>query len=215
MIPAFERGSTNEDLDHRIRALAGLTFAGRLRAAHLHQHGKPLARTAATPPAQWSFTVVDARTRVEYEENHIAGRINCPASQTQTSSPSGEGQVAGADLLLNGPKCTKSQKGARLALWARHRKVPEYNEGPAAGARPSLPVAGSPLASRQMARSPPTSCAPHGIGRTGRGGRADAVEFASVRVAGTINIPLDELEKRAREMRPRVVDPWTTAVAKP
>jgi len=37
-------------------------------------------------------------------------------------------------------------------------------------------------------------------GRTGRGGRARRVEFASVRVAGTINIPLDELEKRAREM---------------
>jgi rhodanese-related sulfurtransferase len=28
----------------------------------------------------------------------------------------------------------------------------------------------------------------------------DAVEFASMRVAGTVNIPLDELEKRAREV---------------
>src|SRR2546423_1742034 len=29
----------------------------------------------------------------------------------------------------------------------------------------------------------------------------DAVEFASVRVAGTVNIPLDELEKRAGEVQ--------------
>jgi rhodanese-related sulfurtransferase len=28
----------------------------------------------------------------------------------------------------------------------------------------------------------------------------DAVEFASVRVTGTLNIPLDDLEKRAREV---------------
>ena len=34
------------------------------------------ARTAATSPTQWSFTVVDARTRVEYEEN--GKRLPCP-----------------------------------------------------------------------------------------------------------------------------------------
>ena len=45
------------------------------------------ARTSAAPPARWNFTIVDARTRVEYEESHIIGAINCPAGLAQSHLP--------------------------------------------------------------------------------------------------------------------------------
>jgi rhodanese-related sulfurtransferase len=190
-----------------IIASAALAAAGPLRA-----DDAPLtfisteqlsARTAATPPSQWGFTVVDARTRVEYEENHIAGAVNCPASQTQAILPKlVKDKSRELIFYCNGPKCTKSQKGARLALGLGYRKVLEYNEGLPAWSKATLPVAGSPL--------PPAEMASIGADElrarmeSGKGPAVvdvrDAIEFASVRVAGTLNIPLDELEKRAREV---------------
>jgi len=188
-------------------ASAALAAAGPLRA-----DDAPLtfittqdlsARTAAAPPARWSFTVVDARTRVEYEENHIAGAINCPASQTQALLPKLV-QNKSRELVFycNGPKCTKSQKGARMALGLGYHKVLEYNEGLPAWSKASLPVAGSPLPPAEMAVIAADEL--RARMESGKGPAVvdvrDAIEFASVRVAGTINIPLDELEKRAREV---------------
>ena len=161
------------------------------------------ARTAATPPARWTFTVVDARTRVEYEENHIAGAVNCPASQTQALLPKlVKDKSRELIFYCNGPKCTKSQKAARLALGLGYRKVLEYNEGLPAWSKASLPVAGSPLPPAEMAAVAADEL--RSRMESGKGPAVvdvrDAVEFASVRVAGTLNIPLDELEKRAREV---------------
>jgi rhodanese-related sulfurtransferase len=190
-----------------IIASAALAAVGPLRAADA-----PLtfitteqlsARMAAAPAARWSFTVVDARTRVEYEESHIAGAINCPASQTQTLLPKlVKDKSRELIFYCNGPKCTKSQKGARLAIGLGYQKVLEYNEGLPAWSKGSLPVAGSPLSPVEM-----TSVTAEDLRArldSGKGPAVidvrDAAEFASARVAGTINIPLDDLEKRAREV---------------
>jgi len=188
-------------------ASAALVAAGQARAdeapltfittADLH------AKTAAAPPARWAFTVVDARTRVEYEENHIAGAISCPATQAAAMLPRlVKDKSRQLIFYCNGPKCTKSQKAARVALSLGYRKVLEYNEGLPAWGKANLPMAGSPLPPAEMASVSAEDL--RARMESGKGPAVvdvrDAVEFASVRVAGTINIPLDELEKRAREV---------------
>jgi len=160
-------------------------------------------KTAAAPPARWPFTVVDARTRVEFEENHIAGAISCPATQTAALLPKLVKEKSRQLIFYcNGPKCTKSQKAARVAISLGYRKVLEYNEGLPAWGKANLPVAGSPLPPVEM-----TSISPEDLRARMEAGKGpavidvrDAAEFASVRVAGTISIPLDELEKRSREV---------------
>jgi|SRR5438552_81066 len=173
---------------------APLTF---ITTAGLH------AKTVSTPLTRWSFTIVDARTRVEFDENHIAGAINCPASQTAALLPKlVKDKSRQLIFYCNGPKCTKSQKGARVALSLGYKRVLEYNEGLPAWGKASLPVAGNPMQPVEMA-----SVSPEDLRARMESGKGPTVvdvrdggEFAQVRVAGTVNIPLDELEKRAREI---------------
>ena len=188
-------------------AAAALVAAGQARAdeapltfittADLH------AKTASAPPARWAFTMVDARTRVEFEENHIAGAISCPATQTTALLPRlVKDKSRELIFYCNGPKCTKSQKAARVAISLGYHKVLEYNEGLPAWGKASLPVAGNPMPPVEMASTSPEEL--RARMEAGKGPAVidvrDAIEFASVRIAGTINVPLDELEKRAREL---------------
>ncbi len=171
-----------------------LTF---ISTADLH------TKTASAPTARWAFTVVDARTRVEFEENHIAGAINCPASQAAALLPKlVKDKSRQLIVYCNGPKCTKSQKAARVALSIGYRNVLEYNEGLPAWGKANLPVAGNPMPAVEMASVSPEDL--RARMESGKGPAVvdvrDAVEFATVRVAGTVNIPLDELEKRAHEL---------------
>ena len=171
-----------------------LTF---ISTADLH------TKTASAPTARWAFTVVDARTRVEFEENHIAGAINCPASQAGALLPKlVKDKSRQLIFYCNGPKCTKSQKAARVALSIGYRDVLEYNEGLPAWGKANLPVAGNPMPAVEMASVSPEDL--RARMESGKGPAVvdvrDAVEFATVRVAGTVNIPLDELEKRAHEL---------------
>lgn len=186
---------------------AALAAAGSLRAEDAPltfiTTSQLAARTAAAPQSRWNFTVVDARTRVEYEESHIAGAINCPASQTLALLPKlVKDKSRELVFYCNGPKCTKSQKAARAALAMGYRNVLEYNEGLPAWSKAALPVAGEPMPAAEMASIGPEEL--RARMDSGKGPAVidvrDAVEFASVRVAGTLNIPLDELEKRAREV---------------
>src|SRR3954462_4317648 len=67
------------------------------------------AKTASAPPARWTFIVVDARTRVEFEENHIAGAVSVPATQTGALLPRlAKDKAHQLIFYCNGPKCTKS-----------------------------------------------------------------------------------------------------------
>jgi len=171
-----------------------LTF---ITTADLH------AKTAAAPPSRWKFTLIDARTRVEYEENHIAGAMSCPATQASALLPKlVKDKARQLIFYCNGPKCTKSQKAARAAIAIGYRNVVEYNEGLPAWGKANLPVAGNPLPAVEMA-----SVTAEDMNSRIAGGQGltvidvrDAVEFASVRIPGSKNIPLDELEKRAGEV---------------
>lgn len=78
----------------------------------------------------WPFTLVDARSRVEYENEHITGSINVPAEKIETALPVAvrerERQVL---FYCNGPACTKSHKAGRAAISAGYRDVGIYDEG--------------------------------------------------------------------------------------
>src|SRR5258708_12153381 len=104
------------------------------------------AWVAAAPQAQWKFTIVDARSRVEYEESHIAGAISAPTAQIASLLPKKvKDKHREIIFYCNGPKCTKSQKAARAAMELGNTRGLEYNEGLPAWGKAKLPIAGSPM----------------------------------------------------------------------
>jgi rhodanese-related sulfurtransferase len=187
-------------------ACAALAAAGQVRADEApltFVTTMDLQQKTSAPHARWKFTLIDARTRVEYEENHIAGAISCPAGQATALLPKlVKDKSRELIFYCNGPKCTKSQKAARVAIALGYRNVIEYNEGLPAWAKASLPLAGKPLPPVEVATVAPEAV--KAMLDSGKGAKVvdvrDAVEFAAMHVAGTINVPLDELEKRARQL---------------
>jgi len=152
------------------------------------------------PPAKWDFTLIDARTRVEYAEGHIAGAQSCPASEVASQLPS---MVPDRSHRLvfycNGPKCTKSQKAAHAAIAFGYSNVLEYNEGLPAWREAKLPVIGSPL---PMFDPPAVSAESLQQVRETRDRPLlvdvrDRAEFEALHIAGSVNIPLDDLQERA------------------
>lgn len=156
------------------------------------------AKTKAGASSGWQFTIVDARTRVEYQEAHIAGAINVPASAIAARLPKlVKDKRRELIFYCNGPKCTKSQKAARAALSLGYRNVFEYNEGMPAWGKARLPVDGTPLPpvdvpavsadelqKRLKSKSPPYLL-----------DLRDPEEFAALHIAGAANVPLDDLER--------------------
>jgi rhodanese-related sulfurtransferase len=159
-----------------------------------------LAGMATGPSAKWDFTLIDARTRVEYAEGHIEGAQSCPASEIASTLPS---MVPDHSRQLvfycNGPKCTKSQKAARAAIALGYSNVLEYNEGLPAWREAKLPVIGSPL---PLFDPPAVSAESLQQVRETRDRPLlvdvrDRAEFEALHIAGSVNIPLDDLQERA------------------
>lgn len=152
-----------------------------------------------TPPEKREFTLIDARTRVEYEEGHIAGAGNVPANMVAFTL----GAVANKQRLLifycNGPKCTKSQKAARAAMAMGYAKVIEYNEGLPAWIAAKQPVDGTPLPPVETKTI--SSTALEAEIKKGKAGCflldvRDRDEFDKSHIPGTVGIPVDDIEKR-------------------
>lgn len=162
-----------------------------------------LAAKATGAPAKWSFTIVDARTRVEFGEGHLPGAINCPASEAPRLLPKLVKDKA-RELIFycNGPKCTKSQKAARAAIALGYTRVLEYNEGLPAWGKARLPIDGTPLAAFDA-----PAVAPEELAKLREGPGAplvvdvrDAEEFKAFHLPGSINVPVDELHQRAGKL---------------
>jgi len=161
------------------------------------------SKVAAAPPSSWSFTIVDARTRVEFEESHIAGAINVPAVQVLGMLPR---RVTDKHRELvfycNGPKCTKSQKAARAATDLGYTNILEYNEGLPAWTKAGLAVAGSPLPPFEVPAISPERLA----SLLQRGAEPfmldlrDSPEYLGFHLKGAVNIPLDQIMLHMREI---------------
>src|SRR5437899_4798939 len=151
----------------------------------------------------WTFTVIDARARVEYDEAHIPGAISVPAPDVAVLLPK-QIKDRRRELIFycNGPKCTKSQKAARAAIALGYRNVLEYNEGMPGWGKAKMPIAGTPL--------PPVDVPAVAAGDLAAQLKSgehpfildlrDAQEFSAYHLKGAVNIPLDELERRLPEI---------------
>lgn len=162
------------------------------------------AKTESGPASSWSFTLVDSRTETEFNEGHIPGAALVPAKKTAEKL----GAVAkdkGRLVIFycNGPGCTKSLKGAKAALAAGYTNVREYNEGLPAWRSAGQRVEGTPLPSVEVPLVAPAALK----AQVGPGGPVlvdirDADEFEKFHIAGSINVPLDTIGKRLKEIPP-------------
>jgi rhodanese-related sulfurtransferase len=160
------------------------------------------ARIKAEPQAR-DFTLVDARSRVEYGEAHIPGAVNCPAGEVAMLLPR---MVAERSRNLvfycNGPKCTKSQKAAHEAIAIGYGSVVEYNEGLPGWGKAGLPVEGKPLPAFEA-----KAISAEQLLQMRKGPHApvvvdvrDRVEYQGFHLPGSINIPLDDLTRHHKEL---------------
>ncbi len=161
------------------------------------------AKMRASDPWQSKFTVIDARARVEYDEAHIPGAISVPAPNVAVVLPK-QIKDRRRELIFycNGPKCTKSQKAARVAIALGYQNVLEYNEGMPGWGKAKMPIAGTPLPPFDV-----PAVAAGDLAAQLKSGKhpvlldlRDAQEFNAYHLKGAVNIPLDELERRLQEI---------------
>jgi rhodanese-related sulfurtransferase len=189
-----------------VAALAACSLASSALAQEAPVIGTDaLAGKMVGPPSGWGFTLVDARTQVEFSEAHIPGAVLVPARLVGTKLP--EVVKDRARLVVfycNGPNCTKTVKAAKAALAAGFKNIAEYKEGlpgwgksgRATEGKPMKPVdvqAISPAALKEAVatRSPPFVMDVR-----------DPEEFASFRIPAAVSVPIDEISARLKEIAP-------------
>lgn len=157
-------------------------------------------RVKSGDASTWPFSLVDARTRVEYENEHIPGAINVPAEQIEkrlaSAVPDKSREIV---FYCNGPACTKSHKAGRSAISAGFPHAVVYDEGMPAWKGANLPVAGNPLPQVELA-----TITPQALRDALKTKSVQVVdvrprdEFLVFRLAGSTNIELDDLESRLK-----------------
>jgi len=161
------------------------------------------ARLQGADTSEGKLTVVDARARVEFEEAHIPGAINVPAEKVAALLPRlVKDRRRELVFYCNGPKCTKSHKAARMAIALGYANVLEYNEGMPGWGKARMPIAGSPLPQVDV-----PAIAPEDFAAMLKNGAhpfvldlRDEQEFKSYHLKGAVNIPLDDLRTRLRNL---------------
>ncbi|MBI5549037.1 MAG: hypothetical protein HY901_34570, partial [Deltaproteobacteria bacterium] len=161
---------------------------------------KPLMAAA---PKDWKHVLIDTRARVEFSEGRIKGAINLPAGDTERKL----GELVKDKLRLlifycNGPRCTKSSKGAKAALALGYSNVKIYNEGLPAWAKARLPQEGSPFPAFEAETISPQAL------QTALSGKPapllidvrDAVEYEGFHIAGSRSLPLDQIADHLAEL---------------
>jgi rhodanese-related sulfurtransferase len=164
-----------------------------------------LAAKMSGPPASWSFTLVDARTAVEFSEAHIPGAVLVPARLVGTKLPEivkDKGSLV--VFYCNGPNCTKTVKAAKAATAAGYTNVLEYKEGLPGWGKSGRPTAGTPMKSVDVPlvsvaalREAAASKNPPFVMDV-----RDPEEYASFRIPGAVSIPLDDIAARLGEVAP-------------
>ncbi len=150
------------------------------------------------------FVLVDSRSETEFGEGHIPGAVLVPAKKTAEKLP---GLVPAKDKLVvfycNGPDCTKSRKGLKAAAGLGYTNLREYNEGLPAWKAAGHKVEGTPLPAVAL----PPGLKPAELKALMAAGGVQVVdvrdpdEFATFRIAGTVNVPVDAMLKRAAELK--------------
>jgi len=156
-------------------------------------------------PGPWPFVLVDARTRVEFEAEHIPGAINCPAEQVeQRLATLVTDKTREVVFYCNGPDCTKSHKAGRSAIASGFARSVVYDEGLPAWKAAGRPVTGEPLPKVTVAKIDATTLA------AALKNKSMTVvdirprdEFLTFRIDGAVNVELDQLEAKLKDtMKP-------------
>jgi rhodanese-related sulfurtransferase len=162
-----------------------------------------LLKRMSGPPERWNFTLVDARTAVEYSEAHIPGAANVAASKTAKRLPELVKDKARAVVFYcNGPNCTKTVKAAKAATGAGYTDVWEYKDGLPGWGKAGQKVAGKPL--------PPFDAAPltpEALKALLAGANPpvvvdirDAEEFEAFHIEKALSLPIDDIQARLKEV---------------
>jgi rhodanese-related sulfurtransferase len=161
-----------------------------------------VARLSAGPASK-HFAVIDVRSRVEFEEGHVPGALHIPITQAERLLPrTVKDKSTELIFYCNGPKCGKSAEAARASRALGYGKVFDYNEGMPGWARAKQQVSGTPLPQVEIPR-----VAVDELQSELKSGKApmiidlrDPREYQNYHLAGAVNIPLDEVEKRIGEI---------------
>ena len=91
------------------------------------------------------FTLIDARTKEEYQEAHIVTAVNVPEKQFKelvSTLPADKNSLL--VFYCNGVKCGKSKKVAKLASEAGYSNILLYSEGFPVWEEKNFPIAAGP-----------------------------------------------------------------------
>jgi rhodanese-related sulfurtransferase len=160
-----------------------------------------LGRIKDGPPESWPFSLVDARPRVEFEDEHIPGAKDCPAEKIEMQLASIVPDKAREIVFYcNGPNCTKSHKAGRAAMAAGWSHVVIFDEGMPGWRAAKNPIEGNPLPDVEVAKISPAAL------RDALKAKTMTLvdirprdEFLTFRIAGAVNLELDELEGHLKE----------------
>lgn len=144
-----------------------------------------------------SFTLVDARTKEEYQEAHIVTAVNImdkdfPKAVELLPADKGAQLV----FYCNGVKCGKSKKTAAKAKEAGYTNLAVYNEGYPVWEEKGLPIVPGPDYAKKVDT---TKLAPRDLAKALQEKKdayvvvdvRDEFEFAEGHIDGAINIPAD------------------------
>lgn len=162
-----------------------------------------LAAKMSGPAASWSFTLVDARTQVEFAEAHIPGAILVPARLVATKLPEiVKDKARQVVFYCNGPNCTKTVKAAKAALSVGYTNIHEYKEGLPGWGKSGRKTEGKPMKSVQAPALSPAALKEAMASKDGPFlmDVRDPEEFASFRIAGAVSMPLDDIPARVKEV---------------
>ncbi|GAB4490045.1 MAG: rhodanese-like domain-containing protein [Thermodesulfovibrionales bacterium] len=155
------------------------------------------AELKAMIDAKQEFTLIDARTKEEYQEAHIVKAVNIPEKEFENLLPTlPQDRTALLVIYCNGVKCGKSKKVAVKAAEAGFTNILLYAEGFPVWEERALPIVPGPEYGKKIETEKLTPSALKGMIDAEAGDFVlvdvrDEQEFKEGHIPGAINIPVE------------------------
>ncbi len=144
-----------------------------------------------------AFTLIDARTKDEFDEAHIVKAINIQEKSFESMTvalPTDKNSLL--VVYCNGVKCGKSKKVAAKAEAAGYKNIMLYADGFPVWEEKAMPIAAGPDYSKKIET---TKLSPHDLRRLVESAKADYVlidvrdetEYKEGHIPTAINIPVE------------------------
>ncbi|MBJ6725592.1 rhodanese-like domain-containing protein [Geomesophilobacter sediminis] len=144
-----------------------------------------------------AFTLIDARTKEEYQEAHIGKAVNISEKDFDavvSTLPAGKGALL--VFYCNGVKCGKSKKVAEKARRAGYTNILLYSEGFPVWEEKGMPIVAGPDYAKKIQTNMMSAATLKEVLSQKKGEYVlvdvrDEFEFAEGHVEGAINIPAE------------------------